>query len=58
MAMKDHWIAKATSKGKGIFSAKAKKAGKTTREFASEKADAAGKVGKQARLAETLMKMH
>jgi hypothetical protein len=56
--MKKMWIAKATSKNKGKFSAAAKKAGKTTREYAQEKAGAGGKVGKEARLAETLMSMH
>lgn len=56
--MKSHWIAKAVSKNKGKFSAKAKKAGKTTAEYAKEKAGAGGKLGKEARLADTLMKMH
>ena len=40
---------------KGQFRAKAEAAGKSTAEFAREKADAPGKTGKQARLAETLM---
>lgn len=56
--MKKMWIAKATSKNKGKFSGAAKKAGKTTREYAQEKSGAGGKVGKEARLAETLMSMH
>ena len=50
------WIAGAIKKP-GSFSAAAKKAGKSTAEYASEKADAPGKMGKRARLAETLMKM-
>ena len=53
-----NWIAKATSKHKGTFSAKAKAAGKTTRQFAAEKASAPGKLGKEARLAGTLMRLH
>lgn len=57
MAKSKKWIAKATANAKGQFAAKAKKAGKTTREFAREKASAPGKLGKQARLAETLMGM-
>ena len=52
------WIKKATEGGKGKFAAKAKAAGKTTKQFAAEKADAPGKLGKEARLAETLMSMH
>jgi hypothetical protein len=58
MAMAAHWIAKATSKNKGKFSAKAKAAGKTTAEYAKEKAGAGGTLGKEANLAKTLMKMH
>lgn len=41
----------------GAFKAKAEAAGKTTSEYASEKASAPGTLGKQARLAETLMGM-
>ncbi len=41
----------------GSFSAKAKAAGKTTAEYAQEKANAPGKLGKQARLAQTFAKM-
>jgi hypothetical protein len=55
---KKKWIAKATSNAHGQFAAKAKAAGKTTREFAAEKSDAPGRLGKQARLAQTLMGMH
>lgn len=58
MAMKEHWIAKATKKNKGKFGDKAKKAGMTTREYASKESGAPGKLGKEARLAETLMSMH
>lgn len=40
---------------KGVFSAAAKRAGKTTREFAEEKKNAGGKVGKRARMALVFM---
>jgi len=56
--MKAHWIAKAVSKNKGKFSAKAKKAGKSTSEYAREKSGAVGTLGREARLAETLIKIH
>lgn len=56
MASKN-WIAKATSANKGSFSGAAKKAGESTAEYASEKSGAKGKLGKRARLAETLMNM-
>lgn len=56
--MAERWIAKATSNADGQFAAKAKAAGKTTREYAAEKANAPGRLGKQARLAQTLMGMH
>ena len=49
------WIQKATSRNKGSFSAAAKKAGKTTAQYAKEKASAPGTLGKRARLAKTLM---
>lgn len=58
MAMHKYWIAKATSKNKGKFSEKAKRAGMTTAEYARKESTASGKTGKEARLAETLMKMH
>lgn len=58
MAEKRKWIKRATSGAHGQFAAKAKAAGETTREFADEKANAPGKLGKQARLAQTLMGMH
>ena len=56
--MAKNWIAGATANSHGQFRAKAEKAGVSTREYAQEKADAPGKLGKQARLAETLMGMH
>lgn len=58
MAEKRKWIKAATENSHGQFAAKAKAAGKTTREFASEHAGDSGKIGKQARLAETLMGMN
>jgi hypothetical protein len=51
-----HWIAGAIKKP-GSFSAAAKKAGESTAEFAQEKDSAPGKLGRRARLAETLMKL-
>lgn len=55
---KKKWIKAATANAHGQFRAKAEAAGETTREFAKEKEDAPGKLGKEARLAETLMGMH
>lgn len=52
------WIAGATENAHGQFAAKAKAAGKSTREFAEEHKGDKGKLGKQARLALTLMGMH
>lgn len=49
------WIEKATAKNRGSFSASAKKAGESTAEYASEKSGAKGKLGRRARLAQTLM---
>jgi len=51
------WIQKAI-KHPGSFTAKAKAAGKSVAAFAKEKEHAPGKLGKQARLAMTLKKMH
>ncbi len=51
------WIQSATANSHGQFRAKAEAAGKTTREYAKEKENAPGVLGKQARLAETLMGM-
>ena len=56
--MAKRWVQKATSEHKGAFKAKAERAGETTREYAAEKKDAPGKLGKEARLATTLMGMH
>lgn len=55
--MARNWIAGATSNAHGQFRRKAEAAGESTAEFAKAKADAPGKTGKQARLAETLMGM-
>ncbi len=46
------WIQKAGLK-KGAFTAKAEAAGKSVEEYAAEKKDAPGTLGKQARLAQT-----
>ena len=51
------WIQKATAKSHGQFAAKAKKAGMSTAAYAKKEAGAGGKLGKQARLAETLSRM-
>lgn len=50
-----NWIGKATKNAHGQFAAKAKAAGKTTRQYANAKAGAPGKLGQEARLAKTLM---
>lgn len=52
-----HWIAGAI-KHPGAFKAKAEKAGMSTAAYAEKKANAPGTLGKQARLAKTLMGMH
>jgi hypothetical protein len=55
---KKNWVTRAVPKeNRGKFREKAERAGKTTKEFAAEKADAPGTLGKEARLAETLMGM-
>lgn len=54
--MAGKWIQAAHLK-KGSFTAKAKKAGKSVSEYAAEKAGAPGRLGKQARLAQTFRKM-
>src|SRR6202021_2591267 len=55
---KKNWIKKAIPKGnRGKFKAKAEAAGETTREYAAEKKDAPGALGKEARLAQNLMGM-
>jgi len=53
--MAKHWIKNATENAHGQFKAKAEAAGKSTAEYAREKAHAEGKTGKQARLALVLM---
>lgn len=59
MAKKKKWIKSAVPEShKGDFKAKAEAAGESTREFAKGHEDSAGKTGKQARLAMTLMNMH
>jgi hypothetical protein len=50
-----NWIAKATSKNKGKFSAKAKAAGMSTAAYASKEKNAGGTLGHEAVLAQTLM---
>jgi hypothetical protein len=50
------WIQKADL-DEGAFTAKAKRAGKSVQEYAREKKDAPGRLGKQARLATTFGKM-
>lgn len=53
-----NWIKKAVPDSrKGVFRKKAEAAGKTTREFASEHSGDSGTLGKEARLAQTLMGM-
>lgn len=56
--MAQNWIAGAVSKNKDKFSAKAKKAGMSTAAYAQKESKAPGKLGKEARVAETLMMMH
>ncbi len=53
--MAKHWIDSATKNAHGQFREKARKAGMSTRAFAEKHKDSAGKLGKQARLALTLM---
>lgn len=55
---KEKWISGATENAHGQFAAKAKAAGKSTRAYAEEHKGDKGKLGKQARLALTLMGMH
>lgn len=58
MAKKKNWISGATSNAHGQFAAKAKRAGESTRQYAMEHQHDSGTIGKQARLALTLMGMH
>lgn len=53
---KKKWIKAATEGAHGQFREKAEKAGKSTASFAHEHEHDSGITGKQARLAETLMK--
>lgn len=55
MASKKKWIQGATKNSHGQFKAKAEAAGKSTEEFAEEHKGSPGLLGKQARLALTLM---
>jgi len=55
---KSKWIKGATENAHGQFKAKAEAAGKSTKEFAKEHEHSKGLLGKQARLAETLMGTH
>ena len=56
---KKNWVKKAVPKERrGVFKAKAEAAGETTAQYAKEKEAAPGALGKEARLAETLMGMH
>ena len=50
-----HWMEHAKIK-RGAFSAKAKKAGMSTSSFAKKESGASGKLGKEARLAQTFAK--
>lgn len=53
---KRNWIKSATENSHGQFRAKAEAAGETTKQYAQEHKNDAGKTGKQARLALNLMK--
>lgn len=52
------WIQNATANSHGQFRSKARRAGMSTAQYASKMANAPGKTGEQARLAQTLMGMH
>lgn len=53
------WLKDAVpEKNKGLFAAKSAAAGKTTAEYAEEKASAPGALGKEARFAKTVMKFN
>lgn len=52
---KKNWIEAATVNHKGAFAKSARKAGKSTAEYANKEKDAPGKLGRRARLAKTLM---
>ena len=56
---KKKWIKSAVPEShKGIFGAKAERAGETTHEYAEEKKNAGGTLGKEANLALTFEGMH
>ncbi len=56
---KKKWVKNVTEHmHKGAFGAKAKEAGESTSAYASEHEHDSGKLGKEARLAKTLMSMH
>lgn len=57
MAGKHKWIKKAVAGAKVSGAANGAAAGKSPRQYAAEKAGAAGVLGRQARLEENLMKM-
>ena len=55
---KKNWVKKAVPESrKGVFKAKAEAAGMSTRAYAAKEKDAPGALGKEARLATTLMGM-
>lgn len=55
---KKKWVKNVTEHmDKGVFRKKAERAGKTTEAYAEEHEHSKGKIGKQARLAESLMAM-
>ena len=55
---KKNWVRQAVPESRrGVFRAKAEAAGKSTREFAAEHKGDSGTLGKEARLAQTLMGM-
>jgi hypothetical protein len=56
--IKKKWMQKATEGAHGQFRAKAEAAGMSTKAYAEEKKHAPGKLGRQARLALTLMRAH
>ena len=56
--MATKWIKKATSGAHGQFRARAERAGESTSQFAREHESDSGLIGRQARLALTLMGMH
>lgn len=58
MAKSSNWMKSAVIPShKGLFSAKAKKAGMSTKQYAAKKASAGGTLGKEARLAQTFEKL-